>query len=709
MKKLYFFATSFFAVFTLANAQCVEPTLTDVDGPGTVCNGTAATLTAATNGTGIAWYTAETGGTAIGTGTSFETPPLTATTSFWAEAQGGTGSGTPISGGGKLSPTGSSGTTVNATTSPWGLSFNATEAFTLNSVDVFLTSSSAGDIVIQLKNINYEIIETVTVAAPAGGSSSNPVQFTVPLGLYIPVGTQYRLVAASGPAMIRDFSSGNSFPYAIGSVGSITGGTINNSPTSNSGVYYFFYNWNFTPGVACVSERQEVIVNVTTTPVPTVEDYDSCTSATVGDLSADGENIIWYDAATGGTPLTDDIALTSGTYYVSQTVDGCESAREAFTVTITTPDAPAVQDFEFCDAAIVSQLGAEGENLLWYNVASGGTALEGDAALTSGTYYVSQTINGCESDFTAFTVTINITPAPAVNDFQFCDAATVAELTASGDNLAWYTDETGGTELTIETELETGTYYVSQTLNNCESVRNSFTVSIVTVEAPLVENQQLCSGATISDLSPSGTAYNWYDADTGDEILAGETVLSSGTYYVSQITGECESALTAVGVIVNATPEMPTGDADQLFDEGETLADLDITGDNLVWYTDEEGTVILPDTTELENGTTYYVSQTVEGCTSEPFAVTVADAASVNEEIFTSFSYYPNPVNDILNISNNNIIEKIEIYSLLGQRIQQQAFSAENIQLNISLLSQGIYIVKIYSGTAVKTVRISKN
>ena len=708
MKKIYLFFAFTLGLSATLQAQCTTPTLSDVNGPGTVCSGTTATLTASTNGTGIAWYTSETGGTAIGTGTTYETPPVTATTSYWAEAQGGTGSGTPVSGGAKLAPTSTGGTTVNTASDPWGLSFNATEAFILNSVDVFLTSSVGGTIVIYLKDSNYNIIETINAPVPAGGTNSNPVQYTIPLNLSIPVGTGYRLLAESGPAMIRDLGS-NSFPYPIGSVGTVTGGTINNSATSNSGVYYFFYNWNYTPGVTCVSDRQEVIVDVTTTPVPTVEDFDSCTPATVAELSATGENIAWYNTATGGTALANNASLTTGTYYVSQTVDGCESAREPFTVTITNSTAPIVQDFEFCNTAVVSQLNADGDNLSWYDVASGGVALSNDTALASGTYYVSQTINGCESELSEFTVTINNTAAPVVNDFQFCDAATVAELSATGDNLAWYADETGGTALTAETELVSGTYYVSQTVNNCESVRVSFTVNIINLEAPLAENQTFCSGVTVADLSPSGAAFNWYDTNAGGDMLNNGTLLSSGTYYVSQVSGTCESELTSVTITINATPAMPTGEANQIFDEGATLADLDVTGDNLMWYSDAEGTMVIPNTTELVNGTTYYVSQTLDGCTSELFAVNVTSAAAIEEQVFTGFSYYPNPTNDILNISNGNTIEKVEVYSLLGQRVQQQTFNSENVQLNMSVISQGIYIVKVYSGTAVKTIRVSKN
>src|SRR5690606_24648683 len=99
-----------------------------------------------------------------------------------------------VSGGGKIAPTSTAGSTVNPGTGPWGLVFDATQDFLLHSVDVFLTSGTPGTIVIDLKDSNFNVLETVSVAAPAGGSGSNAVQFTVPLNFMIEAGTGYRLV-----------------------------------------------------------------------------------------------------------------------------------------------------------------------------------------------------------------------------------------------------------------------------------------------------------------------------------------------------------------------------------------------------------------------------------------------------------------------------------------------------------------------------------
>ena len=55
----------------------------------TICSGSTATFTAqAVSGVTVNWYDALTGGTLVGTGNSFTTPALTATTSYYAEAVG---------------------------------------------------------------------------------------------------------------------------------------------------------------------------------------------------------------------------------------------------------------------------------------------------------------------------------------------------------------------------------------------------------------------------------------------------------------------------------------------------------------------------------------------------------------------------------------------------------------------------------------------
>lgn len=342
-----------------------------------------------------------------------------------------------------------------------------------------------------------------------------------------------------------------------------TGGTqyptalLANIGLSNGSTYYASQTLN-----GCESTTR-FAVTVTLNPVPTAPTAAAqtfCTAATVADLFPNGAAYSWYADATGGTALVSTDALTSGTYYVSQTINGCESTRTAVTVTISTTVAPTAADQSFCGSALVANLVASGTNLNWYAAATGGSALVASTALTSTTYYVSQTVDGCESARTAVLVTITNTTAPTASAQTFCFAGTVADLVATGTNLNWYDVASGGTALATTTHLTSGIYYVSQTVSGCESARTAVNVTISSPATPVGATTQTIFGdfatdATIEDINVSGNGIVWYataqDAANGTNPLAPGTQLENGqTYYAVSVVGTCRSAALAVTVTV---------------------------------------------------------------------------------------------------------------------------------------------------------------
>jgi len=93
------------------------------------------------------------------------------------------------------------------------------------------------------------------------------------------------------------------------------------------------------------------------------------------------------------------------------------------------------------------------------------------------------------------------------------------------------------------------------------------------------------------------------------------------------------------------------------------------------------------------------------------FAVSAVNTTvlGVNDPVSSKFNLYPNPVNDIVTISNGeNIgIEQVTITDLSGRAVRTYELNQQSeIQLNISDLNAGIYIfnVKTKEGTAVKKV-----
>ena len=59
--------------------------------------------------------------------------------------------------------------------------------------------------------------------------------------------------------------------------------------------------------------------------------------------------------------------------------------------------------------------------------------------------------------------------------------------------------------------------------------------------------------------------------------------------------------------------------------------------------------------------------------------------------------FYPNPVKNELNIVQQNTIDTVEIYNLLGQRVFSQNYAASNVTVNTEMLTSGTYMVKVSS------------
>jgi nitrous oxide reductase accessory protein NosL len=277
-------------------------------------------------------------------------------------------------------------------------------------------------------------------------------------------------------------------------------------------------------GTSATSAPYPFTVTVNALPsAPGTGPVTYCEGDTASPLTATGTNLLWYTTPTGGTgsataPTPSTASAGTTTYYVSQTVNNCEGPRASLVVTVNTlPSAPGTSPVTYCEGDTASALTATGTNLLWYTVPTGGTGsatapTPSTASAGTTTYYVSQTVNNCEGPRASLLVTVNALPsAPGTSPVTYCEGDTASALTATGTNLLWYTTPTGGTgSATAPTpstvSAGTATYYVSQTVNNCEGPRASL---IVTVNAPPSEavagnNKTISVSSTTLEALPPG-------------------------------------------------------------------------------------------------------------------------------------------------------------------------------------------------------------
>ncbi len=290
----------------------------------------------------------------------------------------------------------------------------------------------------------------------------------------------------------------------------------------------------------------------------------------------------------------------------------------------------------------------------------------------------------------------------------YCQNATASALTATGSNLLWYTALTGGTgsataPTPITTTAGSTTYYVSQTVLGCESPRASITVNVTaTPLAPIVGTitQPTCSVASgsvaLSGLPAPGT---WtVTANPGGATISniGTTAVFSGlspntyTFTVTNASGCTSVASGTVTVLAQpALPLPPSGSLNQSFCENinPTIANLIITGTNIKWYDALVGGNLLPLTKPLENGITYYASQTIGNCESNRIGILVTITKLPNISFIKGCN------------GSDYVISTTTSQNIIG--LTYQWYSASNLNAiigtnsSIIITTKGDYILKI--------------
>ena len=223
--------------------------------PNKTCGPGAVVLNATANaGSTINWYTTSAGGSPVGSGNSYTTPVINTSTTYYASALTGAGIVTA----GRTVPFASS-TGFNG--ADYGIVFDATVPFTLQSVDVFPTS--ANTVTIQLTTSTGTVLQTTGAISIPTGTGTTP--YTVTLNFAVPAGTSlYLKTTAHTGNIIRDnpITGTFSYPLPIGTVGNMTAGLL--AGGANTNTYYYFYNWQVLAG--CETARVPVLATVDSDP-----------------------------------------------------------------------------------------------------------------------------------------------------------------------------------------------------------------------------------------------------------------------------------------------------------------------------------------------------------------------------------------------------------------------------------------------------------
>ena len=265
-------------------------------------------------------------------------------------------------------------------------------------------------------------------------------------------------------------------------------------------------------------------------------------------------------SSTSGTSVT--ATVTTPVTYTATGVGPCGTAITTITLspTGTPPPITAYSSISYCQGATASPLLATGTNLLWYTTPTGGTGspitpVPSTAFPGVTYYYVSQTIGSCdESARTPVMVVVNaLPPAPSVSTPKsVCQKSTPIKLAATGSNLLWYNSPLGGTPSATPpaphtTTIGSSSYWVSQTINGCESPRAEIVVNVIA--CGVIDGQvHVCPNSTIRyELG------EWYRGVTYTWTVVGGTPSSTTGLYTNVSWGNVSgpASITVTGTDAN--------------------------------------------------------------------------------------------------------------------------------------------------------------
>ena len=309
--------------------------------------------------------------------------------------------------------------------------------YTYNGVAANRTYTSDANGKLTIPNLQTGLYENMYVII--GGCVSNTILRAVINPPVISLGTVSQPTTCDGQGGFEILGLVVNEPYEL--IYTYNGSTITNSYTSNSAGSIQVTNLDageYTDIKVRTTDGCEsnslALVNLMLPSSPaitlgTVQDPTSCIvengNIQITGLNTNSSYVLSYEfegtliSNTLGSDTNGNILLTnlgSGNYTnikVRSVSTNCDSNVLSTTLSLpVSPNTPVVTAQSFCGSGLISDLVATvnvGEEVLWYNVATGGSVLSSSIALANGTYYAASrnVSTGCISNRVAVVVTIN--------------------------------------------------------------------------------------------------------------------------------------------------------------------------------------------------------------------------------------------------------------------------------------------------------------
>jgi len=611
------------------------------------------------------------------------------------------------------------GTTINGVTNPYTI----TGLTAGTSYDVFMQADCGSGNESAWVMTSFTTDDTVSYCVP---SYTNNDDYTSAFSTSVNGTTfaNYTASSQTGIAGYNDLSSDSSYNTSV-----VVGGTFTFSHTfwgsfSNGNTVRIWVDWNnngvFEDDEEEYNEYSTNTIQSSEISVPTtipVGDYRMRVRSRWGNVTPEACSSEAYGQALDMT-------------IVATALNTCSGTPNAGTVTVTPSETAQGEQYNVTAFGFDVNLGL---TFQWEKSTDGGTTWE--EVGTSSSFY--QALNGeiapafgnsiqyrlkvtCDIGGTAYSSEASFTAGYCVPSYTNSSDYTAAFSTSvNGTTFVNYTasNQTGiaGYNNLSDDDSYNTTVGLGETVNFSHTYDDGSQLLVMHTVRIWVDWN---NNGVFEDSEEVANQYSTVGTQVGSFVIVatqtlGEYRIRVRTRYGDNGVNACAShtygqALDMTLVVACPVITAPTGETEQTFESGETIANLDVTGDNLVWYSNNTYTDTLSDSEPLVNGATYYVVNQIGSCMSDPLIINVTETVNRYDFDLFGFSYYPNPVNDILTFSFNQPIENVVVSNLLGQTMDVNK-NSDNKNLDMANLPTGNYLVKITIEGVSKTIKVVKN
>lgn len=632
-----------------------------------VCTGNTANLSVTVQGTlpvpnsSVTWYTSYTGNTSVGTGLTFTTPVVTATTTYYVGfCVSGTSKNMPFRvpvtvtvGGPTISGTAtvnnatcSSGGSITGLTTTGGaptvtISWNGVPSATMN-----LSNASAGSYTVTVTDgIGCTATSGPYVIGSAGGPTINTTNMVVTNASCLNGDGSITGITATGTGLAYSWNSG---AYTTLNISSLNAGPYDLTVTDNNGCTASIGTIILGQAAGPVINAANIVVAGTTCGL---------NNGSITGITATGTGLSYQ--WNGVTTTLDQANLASGTYNLLVTDNiGCTASHGP--VAITASSAPVVNAaaVAITDAhcsqsnGAISGLTVSGGQIPYtYSWSPGGYSTLNLTAIPGGSYTLTVTDNlSCTATAGPFTVNdiagpvINTTNVVITNETCTGNDGSITGITATGAGTLTYAWNFVVSPTLDHTNIPGGTYGLVVTDGfNCIATAGPFNVG--TSPAPtinannIVVSNTTCGAAngSIAGITATGTGltYSW---NGGAYTTLDISNLPAGTYsLVVTDANNCTASHGPVTIGGSTLPPVINSSNVQITHETCAMNDGSITGLSVpgtgLTYTWNGTVTPTLNQTNIAPGTYNLIVTDAAGCTSTagPFVVNAVVPLILNQ------------------------------------------------------------------------------